>query len=74
MPTALLVLLIVLAIAGGLYVGHVAGQQPRRPLERGKAPKSLSGRARDAATQGALGLWKWNRARKKKERERDREP
>lgn len=70
MPTAVLVLLIVLAVAGGLYVGHVAGQQ--RPLPSGKAPpKSLSERAREAATQGAVGLWRWNRTRKKKARERE---
>jgi hypothetical protein len=70
MPTALLVLLIVLAVAGGLYVGHLAGQQ--RPIEGSKAPKSLGERARTAATQGALGLWRWNRARKKKARDDDR--
>jgi hypothetical protein len=70
MPTALLVLLVLLAVAGGLYVGHLAGQQ--RPLEGPKAPpKSLTARARNAATQGAVGLWRWNRARKKKARERD---
>jgi hypothetical protein len=71
MPTALLVLLIVLAMAGGLYVGHLAGQQ--RPVEGQKPPKSLGERARSAATQGALGLWRWNRARKKKGRDDDRD-
>lgn len=71
MPTALLVLLIVLAVAGGLYVGHLAGQQ--RPLAAAnKPPKSIGQRARDAATQGALGLWRWNRARKKKARDDER--
>jgi hypothetical protein len=71
MPTALLVLLIVLAVAGGLYVGHLAGQQ--RPVEGSKPPKSIGERARNAATQGALGLWRWNRARKKKSRDGDRD-
>lgn len=67
MPTALLVLLIVLAVVGGLYVGYRAG----RPLPESSAPpKSLGSRAREAATRGALGLWRWNRARKKKSRER----
>jgi hypothetical protein len=70
MPTALLVLLVVLAVAGGLYVGHLAGQQ--RPMEGSKPPKSLGERARTAATQGALGLWRWNRARKKKAHDDDR--
>jgi hypothetical protein len=72
MPTALLVLLVLLAVAGGLYLGHLAGQQ--RPLDGQKAPpKSIGARARNAASQGAVGLWRWNRARKKKARERDRE-
>jgi hypothetical protein len=71
MPTALLVLLIVLAVAGGLYVGHLAGQQ--RPLEGSKPRKSLGERARNAATQGALSVWRWNRARKKKGRTEGRE-
>lgn len=72
MPNALLVLLIVLAVAGGLYIGHLAGRQ--HPLEAAKnPPKSIGQRARDAATQGALGVWRWNRARKKKARdERER--
>lgn len=71
MPTALLVLLIVLAVAGGLYLGHLAGQQ--RPLAASKKPpKSIGQRARDAATQGAVGLWRWNRARKKKARDDER--
>lgn len=68
MPTSLLVLLIVLAVAGGLYVGYTANQQ--RSIVADKAPtKSLGTRAREAATRGALGLWKWNRARKKKSRD-----
>lgn len=72
MPTALLVLLVLLAVAGGLYIGHLAGQQ--RPVEGQRTPpKSLTERARNAATQGAVGLWRWNRARKKKVRERERE-
>jgi hypothetical protein len=72
MPTALLVLLVLLAVAGGLYLGHLAGQQ--RPLEGQQTPpKSIGARARSAASQGVVGLWRWNRARKKKARERDRE-
>jgi hypothetical protein len=71
MPTAVLVLLVLLAVAGGLYVGHMAGQQ--RPLEGKTPPKSIGQRAREAATQGAVGLWRWNRARKKKARDDERE-
>ncbi len=69
MPTPLLVLLVVLAVAGGLYVGFTAGQH--RSLKAERPPKSLGTRAREAATKGALGLWKWNRTRKKKARDRD---
>lgn len=67
MPTPLLVLLIVLAVAGGLYVGFTAGQQ--RSVAGQRPPKSIGTRAREAATKGALGLWRWNRARKKKTRD-----
>ncbi len=64
MPIALLVLLVVLAVAGGLYVGHAAGRL--RPAASERPRKSLGTRARETATRGALGLWKWNRARKNK--------
>lgn len=67
MPTALLVLLIVLAVAGGLWIGYRTGQA--RPLSTEAPKKSIGNRARDAATKGALGIWRWNRARKKKARD-----
>lgn len=70
MPTAVLVLLVILAVAGGLYLGFRAGQQ-RTAVDERPAAKSLGARAREAATQGAFSLWKWNRARKKKARDRD---
>ncbi|MCH9688777.1 MAG: hypothetical protein K0V04_45515 [Deltaproteobacteria bacterium] len=66
MHIALLVLLIVLAFAGGLYIGHMAGQS--RSLAAEPTRKGIGTRAREAATKGAIGLWKWNRARKKKTR------
>ncbi|MCA9655797.1 MAG: hypothetical protein H6712_27620 [Myxococcales bacterium] len=71
MPIAVLVLLIVLAVAGGLYLGYTAGQQ--RPLPSSPQRKGLGERARDTATKGVLGLWRWNRARKKKAREQARD-
>lgn len=67
MPTAVLVLLIVLAIAGGLYLGFTAGQ--RRSLGADQPKKSIGTRARETATKSMLGLWRWNRARKKKSRD-----
>lgn len=70
MPIAVLVLLVVLAVAGGLYVGYRASQQ--RQVERAPDRKGLGARARNAATQGVVDLWRWNRTRKKKARDRDR--
>lgn len=70
MPTPLLVLLIVLAVAGGLYVGFTASQH-RSVAASERPPKSLGTRAREAATRGALGLWRWNRDRKNKSRDDD---
>lgn len=69
MPTALLVLLIVLAVAGGLYLGSTAGQH--RSVAAEPTRKGIGERARDTATKGVVGLWRWNRARKKKAREQD---
>ncbi|MCX4241622.1 hypothetical protein [Paraliomyxa miuraensis] len=70
MPTPVLVLLVVLAVAGGLYVGYAASRS-REAVEGKAAPKSLGARARDAAGRGVVELWRWNRARKKKARERE---
>lgn len=69
MPTPLLVLLIVLAVAGGLYVGFTASQH--RSVAEKRPPKSIGTRAREAATRGAVSLWRWNRARKNKARDDD---
>ncbi len=71
MPTPVLVLLIVLAIAGGLYVGFNAGKH--RSIAPTKPSKTIGTRAREAATKGAVSLWRWNRSRKKKARDRDRD-
>jgi len=70
MPTALLVLLVVLAIAGGLYVGTQASRL--HAPDDARPRKSLGARAREVATQSTVRLWRWNRARKKKARERER--
>ncbi|MEM9456946.1 MAG: hypothetical protein AAGF11_22395 [Myxococcota bacterium] len=71
MPTPLLVLLVVLAVAAGLYVGFTAGQHRSIAASSERPPKSLGTRAREAATRGAVGLWRWNRARKNKPRDDD---
>jgi len=64
---ALLVSLIVLAVAGGLYLGYNAGKQ--RPLAGDTPRKTIGARARETATKGVLGVWRWNRTRKKKARD-----
>lgn len=73
MPTALLVVLVVLAVAVGLYLGARASQARPQQVPGRAAPKGIGTRARDAATRGVVELWRWNRARKKKARDRDDE-
>lgn len=64
LPLPVLIVLIVAAIAAGLYLGHRAGKAVPRAGSR-TDDKTLGKRARDAATSGVVRLWKWNRARKK---------
>jgi hypothetical protein len=69
-PMWLLVVLVLLAVGVGLWVGHRAGEFA--PADSGGGSKKLGARARDAATRGVVSLWKWNRARKKKQRDKER--
>ncbi len=64
LPLPLLIVLIVAAIAAGLYLGHRAGKAVPRAGSKA-SDKTLGKRARDAATSGVVRLWKWNRARNK---------
>jgi hypothetical protein len=64
LPLPLLIVLIVAAIAAGLYLGYRAGKAVPRAGSR-DGGKSLGTRAREATTSGIVKLWKWNRARKK---------
>jgi len=64
LPLPLLIVLIVAAIAAGLYLGHRAGKATPR-ADRKDPGKSIGTRAREATTSGIVKLWKWNRARKK---------
>lgn len=64
LPLPLLVVLIVLAVAAGLYLGHRAGKAVA-PVGGKDEGKSLGARARGAVTGGIVKLWKWNRARKR---------
>jgi hypothetical protein len=68
-PVWLLVVLIVAAVAAGLYVGHRAGELG--PGDRNAPKKSIGGRARELATRGVVSLWKWNRGRKKQQKKDD---
>ncbi len=70
-PMWLLVVLVLVAIGAGLWVGHRAGELG--PGDDPGSSKKLGARARDAATRGVVSLWKWNRARKKKKKQLERE-
>ena len=67
LPLPLLILLILAAVAAGLWVGGRAGKQLEASEDEKSKGKSLGARARSAATNGIIRLWKWNRGRKKKE-------
>ena len=67
LPLPVLVLLILAAVAAGLWVGNRAGKQLEASRDDDKKGKTLGARARSAATSGVIRLWKWNRDRKKKE-------
>lgn len=64
LPNYVVVLLVVLAIALGLWLGARAGKLVA--ADDGDATKKTIGsRVRGAATSGVIRLWKWNRDRKK---------
>ncbi|MBK6922084.1 MAG: hypothetical protein IPH07_32125 [Deltaproteobacteria bacterium] len=67
LPLPLLIVLIVLAVAAGLYLGHKAGKAVPRAGNGKDDGKSLGARARGAVTGGIVKLWKWNRARKREQ-------
>ena len=70
-PVWLLVVLVVLAVGAGLWIGHRAGELG--PGDDAGPKKTLGARARDLATRSIVSLWKFNRARKKKKKLRERE-
>lgn len=70
-PIWLLVVLVVVAVGAGLWIGHRAGDLA--PGEDSGPNKTLGARARDVATRSIVSLWKFNRSRKKKKKERERE-
>ena len=67
-PYPLLVILVLLAIAAGLWVGGRANHE-LESSHKDKSGKSLGARARTAVTHGVVSLWKWNRQRQKKRAE-----
>lgn len=69
-PYPLLVILILLAVAAGLWVGGRANDQ-LETSRKDKAGKSFATRSREAATKGVVSLWKWNRQRQKRKNERE---
>lgn len=71
LPLYLLIILIVAAVAAGLWVGGRAGQEVEG--SRGKGAKPIGTRVRDAAGRGVVKLWKWNRSRKRAQKQRERD-
>ena len=69
LPLPLLVFLIVVAVAVGLWVG---GRANREVEERRSEGKSLGTRAREAATGAAVSLFRWTRDRKRKAKDKDK--
>ena len=64
-PLPLLILLIVAAVAVGLWVGGRANRELESRRDGDKS-KTIGERARGAMTKGVVSMWKWNRSRKKK--------
>lgn len=64
LPLWVLIVLILAAVAAGLYLGARAGKAVPR-AGSGSDDRSLGARARAAATGSIVKLWKWNRARKR---------
>lgn len=69
LPLPLLIFLIVLAIAVGLWLGG----RTQREVEARKDGKPIATRLREAGTRGVLALFRWNRKRKREQAQRDRE-
>lgn len=72
LPLPVLVALVVLAVAAGLWVGARAGRRLSAAPEEGESrdrAKPIGARAREAATRGFIRVWRWNRDRKKKQRQ-----
>ena len=63
LPLPVIVILILAAIALGLWVGGRAGAYKPDPRDRNK---TLGARFRSWASGGAVRAWKWNRQRKKR--------
>lgn len=68
LPYPLLVILVVLAVVAGLWVGGRANDE-LETSRKDKSGKSMGARARGFVTQGVVSLWKWNRNRQKKRSE-----
>ncbi|MEZ4448930.1 MAG: hypothetical protein R3B09_05560 [Nannocystaceae bacterium] len=72
--TLLLILLLIVSVAAGLWVGNNLGHQSRRALKNkkggSKAPEaSLGKHAQDLVTGAAVKLWRWRRERSRERKE-----
>lgn len=73
LQTILLILILIVSVAAGLWVGNNLGHQSRRALKNkkgSKAPEASIGKhAQDLVTGAAVKLWRWRRQRGRERRE-----
>lgn len=77
--TIILIIILILAVGAGLWVGNNLGDASRKATKaRGRAAKdesiaaSLGKQAQGLISGSAVRLYKWRRDRKRKQRERER--
>ena len=72
LPLPVLIVLVIAAIALGLFLGAKAGKPLGKHKDGSDRDSTLAARARAMATRGVVRLWVWNRDRKKR-RDDDRD-
>lgn len=70
--TVLLILILIVSVAAGLWVGNSLGHQSRRALKskKGKATEATLGKhAQDLVTGAVVKLWRWRRERSRERKD-----
>lgn len=71
--TVLLILILIVSVAAGLWVGNSLGHQSRRALKskKGKAAAeaSIGKHAQDLVTGAVVKLWRWRRERSRERKD-----